>query len=252
MEGENERFRDGSIYHDFERTARKAGFQVEELGRIGSYPLLAMTSEATPADAPRCYLSAGIHGDEPAGSLAILELLSRPLTLSGVAWTLFPALNPVGLAEGRRVNGDGVDLNRDYLALTCRETQLHVEWLCRQKRRHDLILSLHEDWEASGFYHYEINNSGRESVSEAILEAVAPLIPLEVGPSVDGHLLDSPGLIRHVPEPDEPMGWPEAIYHSKQFPSRSYTLETPSTFPLARRVQAHLTAVEAAVATFFP
>lgn len=252
MEGENERFQNGSIYLDFERVAREAGFQVHELGRIEKYPLLMIASEAPSPETPRCYLSAGIHGDEPAGSIAILELLSNPPAHAGIAWTLFPALNPVGLAQGRRVNGQGVDLNRDYLALSCQETQLHVKWLRRQNRGHDLILSLHEDWEATGFYHYEINNSEQDSISDVIHEAVVPLIPLEVGPTVDGHPLDRPGLIRHVPEPDEPMGWPEAIYHSKQFPSRSYTLETPSTLPLALRVQAHLAAVRAAVATLLP
>lgn len=62
----------------------------------------------------------GVHGDEPEGvalAESTLQWLSNPARGARdilVPWILIPCLNPDGFALNQRVNGNGVDLNRNY------------------------------------------------------------------------------------------------------------------------------------------
>lgn len=244
---EPDRFTENAFYSELRAAAEGAGFAWRELKRFHGLPFVHLGCPGEPATPSRVYVSAGIHGDEPAGSLAVLEGLRQGVFDTRFAWDIFPALNPGGLARGTRENPHGIDPNRDYLALTTAETRVHAAWLENVKTPPTVYLSLHEDWEAAGFYLYEINNSGGPSMSAAVLSAVAKNLPLERGPLVDGHHLRAPGWIYHPPEPDEPEGWPEAIFHCKKWPLNSLTFETPSSLPVERRIDAHLTAVRTVV-----
>ena len=60
----------------------------------------------------------GVHGNEPAG-VPLCEQLSaylesEPVELNGRRVVIAPAVNPDGLAAGRRTNSRGVDLNRNF------------------------------------------------------------------------------------------------------------------------------------------
>lgn len=227
--------------------ASAQGFQRTELASLSAGPLLAYSRDAvSPTDARSVYLSAGIHGDEPAGPLAMVELMRSGFFREDMNWTILPLMNPTGWQTGRRENADGVDLNRDFFAFAARETQALAQWI-PQRAPFDLYLSLHEDWESTGFYLYEINACGASSFSASILHAVAEVVPIEPQGIVDGHKLCAPGLILHPPRPDEPEGWPEAIFHADLYSLHSYTFETPSSLPMDQRIAAHIAAVKAAV-----
>lgn len=65
-------------------------------------------------DATRTTLVIGsMHGDEPAGTRVVRRLRSAPVP-PGVDLWLVPTVNPDGAAAGRRTNGHGVDLNRNF------------------------------------------------------------------------------------------------------------------------------------------
>ena len=226
----------------FRAEAKARGFTLHTFGETKAGPLLAAT-RAGPG--PAAYLSAGIHGDEPAGPLAALELLRSGFLAPDRSWTLCPALNPVGLAAGTRENGEGVDLNRDYLRLRSAEVRAHRAWLETQPVP-DLFLSLHEDWESTGFYFYEINcGEDRPDRAAAILEAVRPSLPPEPEETIDDHAVRSPGWIYHPAEADFPDDWPEAIFVVESGCPLSFTFETPSAAALALRIAAHVAAVRA-------
>jgi protein MpaA len=229
--------------NDFREAALAEGFVPASLLELDAGILLAWER---PAKGPRVYLSAGIHGDEPAGPLAVLELLRERFFDSSIHWLLCPALNPSGLAAFTRENAQGVDLNRDYWLRGTSEVAAHTRWLQAQAAP-DLFISLHEDWETEGFYFYEINlaaeNLGR---MQSILTAVSPWFSPEPGPIIDGHEISGPGWIYHVAEPDVPEGWPEAIYLAKNGCPLSFTFETPSHASLEHRIAAHMAAVKAA------
>lgn len=201
---------------------------------------------------PLVYISAGIHGDEPAGPLALLDLMSAGFFSEEITWTICPALNPGGLSLGTRENRSMIDLNRDYLVLSSLEIAAHSRWLSRRPVQ-DLFISLHEDWESTGFYFYEINLcEDRPERAAAILAAVEPFFAPEPGPEIDGHEVRGAGWICHCAEADLPDSWPEAIYLAKNGCKLSFTLETPSSLNLAKRVSAHRAAVSEIISYSFP
>lgn len=229
----------------FRVAASAAGFTPTHLADLSSGHL---TAWERPGEGPRVYLSAGIHGDEPAGPLALLELLREGFFHQPSHWLLCPALNPSGLAAVTRENALGLDLNRDYFLRETPEVIAHTDWL-NARPAPDLFISLHEDWETTGFYFYEIN-LGTENLDRThhILDAVRPWFHPEPGPTIDGHDISGPGWIYHIAEPDLPEGWPEAIYLAKMGCPISFTFETPSRAALGQRVAAHMAAVKAACA----
>jgi murein peptide amidase A len=233
-----------------EASAHAAGFRVERFGWMAGAPLVGLTRR-TPGPRPRIYISAGIHGDEPAPPLALLELLEAGVFDERAVWFICPLLNPVGFLRRTRENADGLDLNRDYRTLRSLEIQAHARWLQRQPN-FDLGLCVHEDWEARGYYLYEFNPASRPSLAPRILEAVTRVCPLETATVIDGRAIDAPGIIRPLVDPQLRDARPEAIYLRAHHTSLGYTLETPSSLPLAQRIAAHGAAIEAAISGLTP
>ncbi|MEP4077490.1 M14 family metallopeptidase [Haloferula sp.] len=235
-------FDPASFLREFRAEAEQRGFSAETLTSTANGPVLAFTS---PHAGPPAYLSAGMHGDEPAGPLAALELLRSGYFDQGMAWTICPALNPTGLAANTRENAEGIDLNRDYLRRDSKEVLAHAEWLesrdCPQR-----FFSLHEDWESTGFYFYEINlGEDHPERAATILDAVSPWLPPEPEALIDDHETRAPGWIFHRADADLPDLWPEAIFLAKRGCPLSFTLETPSSAKLETRIAAHVAAVTA-------
>lgn len=231
------------IYQRIDRATVGQGWQTSDLGhdvRVWSKPS---------AQGPCFYLSAGIHGDEPAGPLALAALLESGDLDHRASWFVAPLLNPCGYRSGRREQEDGTDLNRDFKSLASPRVRAHVAWLdtlpaCA------MSISLHEDWEAKGFYLYEINTGAIPGFPDTILEAAAAHFPPDPGPEIDGHAITKPGIISHPPQADLPDQWPEAIHLAMRWPHLSYTFETPSSAPLDQRVRCLQAATRAAIAAY--
>lgn len=229
---------------EFGKQARARGLVGRVLCETSAGPVMVWESSA---DGPAGYLSAGMHGDEPAGPLAALALLKAGVFDDG-RWRLCPALNPTGLAAGARDNAQGIDLNRDYRLRRSREVQAHAAWL-ESSPCPSLFLSLHEDWEYAGFYVYEINlGADRPERATRILEAATQWVPVEPSPLIDDHEVRAPGWIYHAAEADLPDQWPEAIFLAKRGCPLSFTYETPSSRELDCRIAAHAAAVQATLA----
>lgn len=232
----------------FADSSRRAGFRLEQFGAIDGHTLLAGTKR-TPGARPRVYLSAGIHGDEPAPPLALLQLMQEGFFDGRCTWSICPLLNPTGFLRRTRENSAGMDLNRDYKNPQTPEVQAHVRWL-RHQPNFDLILCLHEDWEAKGFYLYELNPLGRPTLVNVMIEAARALGPIEDATLIDGRPIAEPGIIRPVSDPVLRDTWPEAIYLRHCHGPLDYTLETPSDLPLEQRVTIQCAVLRAALAAF--
>jgi predicted deacylase len=193
----------------------------------------------------RLYISSGMHGDEPAGPLAVLQSLQEDSWPADAAIWLCPCLNPAGFRLHRRENAEGIDVNRDYRHLLTSEARAHTDWLQRQPN-FDLALCLHEDWESSGFYLYELNPDGQPSLAEKIIAAVAEVCPIDMS-SVIEKWPASGGVLRPNISPAERPQWAEAMYLVSHKTRHSYTLEAPSDFPLPARVAALAAAVQTVV-----
>jgi protein MpaA len=228
----------------FAAAGRAAGFRIEPYGEIDGCPLFALTRR-TLGPRPRIYLSSGIHGDEPAPPLTLLAMIEAGVFDARANWFICPLLNPAGLVRGIRENATGLDLNRDYKDLQSPEIQAHVRWLQRQPN-FDVSLSVHEDWESTGYYLYELNPGQRPSLAEPMIAAVTAVCPIDHSPLIDGRESRA-GILRPVSDPLLRERWPESIYLRAHHTGLTYTLESPSAFPLEQRIAAHRTALETAI-----
>ena len=100
---------------------------------------------------------AGIHGDEPAGILGLMdfvrELDEEPELGRHFELLLYPLCNPTGYVAGTRESASGRDLNREFWRDS---TEPEVVLLEREiaARKFDGIISLHSDDTSPGFYGY--------------------------------------------------------------------------------------------------
>lgn len=78
-------------------------------------PLYSSTKNCLQGDHDPLLLIGGVHGDEPEG----VELAKKTLEFLKNAsfkkhWILIPCINPDGFTKNQRVNGQGIDLNRNF------------------------------------------------------------------------------------------------------------------------------------------
>ena len=224
--------------------AKNSRLRIREFARASGFPILAIESRNPPANALRIYLSAGIHGDEPAGCLALLDWIEKnPKRARELDLRILPCLNPWGLAHNKRCDELGRDLNRCYRDSAGSHTADHIALL--KSQRFDLALILHEDYDAQGCYIYETSNH-RPHLAEKILSAMSDHITPDPRRTIDGSRARN-GVIRRRVSPETMPEWPEAFalhfFHAK----RTFTIETPSEFSIDLRVDAHRAAITAAI-----
>jgi murein peptide amidase A len=222
-------------------------------------------SKRSPTANKSVYLSSGMHGDEPAPPLAILNLLWQNQWPAD--WNIFlcPCLNPSGFRANRRHNPDGIDLNRDYSDSKSEEIRAHIAWL-EEQPSFSMTASLHEDWESTGFYVYQFGPLSVEPVIQHVLGQVAKVCPIDQSPEIDhlpaeGGALDqaflslqaNEALIDSLAECEKPTDflkrnnsvWTEQNYLISRKTRVSYTFESASAMPLEVRVKALTQAVHA-------
>ncbi len=233
---------------DIESAAQKSGWHSEMFHEAGEFKWFALHRRPevrSQKSEVRIYISAGIHGDEPAGPLAALRLIQENRWPEHAEIFLLPCLNPAGFTLNRRGNSGGIDLNRDYRNPQSAETRAHIAWLERQPE-FDLYLCLHEDWESHGFYLYEQNPDSKPSLAEKMIEAVQKVCPIDLSEIIEGREAHG-GIVRPKIQPHERPDWPEAFYLISHKSRQGCTLEAPSDFPLPVRVNALVAAVNAAL-----
>ncbi len=239
-----ERIHIGQVLEAITAAAASAGWSREVFHETGDLPLLAF-KRSVPNAEKRIYVSAGIHGDEPAAPMAVLKLLVENSWPANADIWLCPCLNPVGFVLGTRENAQGHDLNRQYRNTEAAETAAHIAWLAQQPE-FDLCLCLHEDWESSGFYLYEINPDGKESLAPSMIEVAKAFCPIDLAAEIDGRPAKD-GIIRLPIDPSFRPLWPEAFYLFMNKTRVTCTLEAPSDFALEARVNALTAAVRVAL-----
>jgi hypothetical protein len=213
--------------------------------------------EFGPANAPVIQVSAGVHGDEPAGPWALLSLVEDGLLDPRFAYRLWPCTNPSGNLAGTRTNAQGQDINRSFTPENA-TPESSVMMQATQGRRFHIAFDLHEDFEADGFYCYEPVVDGDAPVSKAILVAIEgagfPLQTLDhlfdLGYPKDqrkaAHLRTLERgrvLVNAAAETRIFPGLPLSLYLLRSASRRYVTVETPRTRPWEDRIAMHRIAV---------
>lgn len=235
----------GFLYEEWDRLVSKKGWKKTEIFRAGDWSVFAVENEAAASGKEGgLYVSAGVHGDECAPVWGLLEWAGAHVEkLKDLPLVVFPCINPHGIVENTRLDGDGRDLNRNFQNPDLPVIAAWQTFLAG--RKFDFAVNLHEDYDATGTYLYELARS--ESIGHRLLSACEKWVGRETAEQVDGSEFDN-GLLRRevdekslreIVESDLGGGWPEAIWLYLHHARDSFTFETPSELDLSRRIAAH-------------
>lgn len=230
----------GHLVARWRKVARAAGLRLRTFAQAGDY---ACHYLATPSAAERAlYISASIHGDEPAGAEGLLRWAEqRAGSLRDLPLLIFPCLNPWGLVNNQRTDAQGIDLNRSF----DRNDLSPVAELKRliAGRRFASSLCLHEDYDALGIYLYEISRRRELDLGRPLLQAAGAVLPIDSRKTIDGRRFDRGLMLRRTKLETIPLH-PEAIYLYLHNTDQALTFETPSESSLPLRVAAMERVVE--------
>jgi murein peptide amidase A len=211
-----------------------------------TYPLIKLVLGK--GNTRRVLISAGIHGDEPAGIETILSFLENHHYYPYIKnWeiTLLPCINPHGYEYEIRENHDEKDLNRLF-----KEAQSVTEVSFVQSvlsSPFELTIDLHEDNESSGYYLYQKGiNVKDDRIGFQIIDAIKNIMPINMDDEIDGATANH-GVIGKAIDMSIMDWWPMAIYGLSKGVERCLTLETASKYDMKIRVDAHLTAIKTAL-----
>jgi len=129
------------------------------------------------------WIGAGVHGNEPSGTDADLQLLSELARgsscelLDRLVIGFLPVQNPDGRAAGTRAAADGFDLNRDWFARTQPETAAKLNLLSRYPPL--AFADQHEEGGTSFFFppntdpiHHEVPAAALRAIATTIAPAL--------------------------------------------------------------------------------
>ena len=235
--------------------ATQPPLELRQIGQqVGSYALWEVQVPATESETCRVLLTAGVHGDEPAGVEALRHFLE---TQQYQAWpattfTLLPCLNPWGYEHDVREGPAGKDLNRAYRRTPRSTPEVSAVKQALGTQRFALALDLHEDCDAAGFYAWEA--PAPSAMGEAIIAAVGQVGPITPDGKIEGFavrdgLMRAPGFLgRYLALVVRLMPiWTLGTYQWRHHAPQQCTFETPTGPPLAQRAAMHLAAIETAV-----
>lgn len=217
-------------------TRRVPSLALSVFAEAGGYPLVVVESEKPCPQAVSIYLSAGIHGDEPAPVEALIQWAERNAArgfLDRMNLMIFPCLNPWGLERNIRFDSEGRDLNRYYHSKKI--PQISAQRKVMNGRRFQAAACLHEDYDARGFYLYEIA-SKRPHWGESLCGDLTRIMDCDERANIDGHRCSN-GVIRRRVTPGLMKGHPEAFMLHFKHADRTFTIETPSEEGLERRIR---------------
>jgi hypothetical protein len=205
-------------------------------------PLWLVSYRPPKADGRRILINGGIHGNEPAGVECIVQVIESlathqsHFTEPAVDW--LPIVNPWGWAHDIRYNPAGIDINRDFASKHSPEARLVIQFL--KDKEYDLMVDLHEDPSAAGFYLYQYGLP-QKIISEEIVASIAAAgYPIEDSVNMlllktRNGIIDAPMWGLHYMQLSGQLSI--ANYYRLNCCRRVYTVETPTHLPFADRVE---------------
>lgn len=215
-------------------------------GRRFGIPRFVFVGPPAEHDPIRVGLFAGIHGDEPAGPEALVDLLLKlaetPDRAKGYDLVVYPVCNPTGWEAGTRESDAGPDLNREFWRSS---VQPEVRILEAELRAHQFngLITLHSDDTAEGIYGFAHGRLLNEELLRPALRACEGVLSRDPRARIDGFpatesiLCDCyPGVLSAPPE-----------QQPKPF---DLIFETPGLAPLETQVAATVQVLESVLAGY--
>lgn len=208
--------------------------RVREVACVGAARTLLCVDIGEP-HLPAIALSAGVHGDEPAGPLALLDAVTHRELDTRFAYRIWPCTNPTGFDAGTRESVDGIDINRAFgRGGSSPESKAIVT--ANRDRKFVASVDLHEDDEASGFYLYEY---GELACAQYVLDELRR----------DGVALDPRGALHPDPAAEAAQigGLSLTLLFIRGAARGALTFETASNARLDERVAVQVKALRTAL-----
>jgi protein MpaA len=180
------------------------GAQFESLGpfEIGSetYSLPRFTLRGQNSSDPiHIGIFAGIHGDEPAGTLAAAKFLTQavrePDLIENFLVHIYPLCNPAGFEDDTRHSRRGKDLNREFWKGSIEPEVAILEHELRTQHFNGII-QLHADDTSDGIYGFVRGHTLTENLLRPALAEAAKILPRNVNATIDGFAARD-GIIYH-------------------------------------------------------
>ncbi len=235
-----------------------AGIRVREVACVGAARTL-LVAECGRSDQPAISISAGVHGDEPAGVWALLSLVRDGLLDPRFAYRIWPCLNPTGFDRRTRASVDGIDVNRSF-GRGGTSPEARAVLTATRDRRCVLAIDLHEDLEADGAYVYEtlvppVAARYGAPVTRAMVEAGFPVQhfddAFDLGPpGSEIAQTRSPGHVLVDALAEAPFyggDLPQGLVTVRATTPVALTIESPARLAPADRVALHRVAIVASI-----
>jgi hypothetical protein len=140
-------------------------------------------------DPIRLAIFAAIHGDEPAGALAIvkflLEVSDKPELAEDYRIDAYPVCNPTGFEDNTRQSRAGKDLNREFWNNSAEPEVQLLEKELRARHFHGII-QLHADDTSDGLYGFVRGHTLTEALLRPALREAGKILPRNANATIDG------------------------------------------------------------------
>lgn len=140
-------------------------------------------------DPIRIGLFGAIHGDEPAGALALAKFLQDLAPEPGLAANfqlhLYPICNPTGFEDDTRHSRRGRDLNREFWRGSA-EAEVRILERELLTSHFSGIIQLHADDTSDGIYGYVRGHTLTENLLRPALREAGKILPRNVNATIDG------------------------------------------------------------------
>lgn len=191
---------------------------------------------------PTVVVVGGVHGDEPAGSLAARQIARWPIQKGRVI--VIPNANQFALSAGTRrrpdASPDVADLNRNFPTADGggqpRDDLARVLWEFIERQRPDWVLDLHEGFD----FHQQNGRSVGSSIIYHPSRRAERLVPKMLA-AVNGPIDDSS---KQFVALSPPVDGSLARAAAEHLQVESMILETTNTQPLPLRVRQHCAMVQ--------
>jgi len=217
------------------------------------------------------FISGGVHGDEPCGSLAASQFAQFLIEghqkqaqkyLDEFSFHIIPCVNPWGFEHHIRENSEGIDLNRDFKNPKAQVTKNIIKLLNRIKENFVFSMDMHEgscwtkwkdfpvDANPNGAWLYELCREPELRIGRSMIEAVRAIeFPICKLPTIyDDICID--GLVTYPEgnrnsEYGEMTSFDAYLWETKT--KQSFTSETCTNCQLGDRINAQLTMLKTAL-----
>jgi predicted deacylase len=227
-----------SFIDELSQICKNNNYQLKTIGKVEKYDVYSVI--VNPKEKQTLCITGGIHGDEPAGSLGILQYLKNS-DKPNMRLFIIPLLNPWGFEHNSRNNQNHKNLNREFNKKNpSDEAKLVITALLKEKPF--FLHNIHEDDTQNGFYLYYSDKKSKEKYKK-ILEIARKFFPINVNKKI--HDDDANQGMIYVSKNDKNYSNVASLEcFAYQHNAQYLCSETPGGEPLDKRVKCNQKIIE--------